>query len=121
MVYSTTAQNIYKKNQVETSSPKQLVILLYEGAIKNIRLAEIALEKNNREKRNKHLIKAQNIVTELSISLNHEQGKEIAEQLNSLYEFILNELVQANLKEDAKKMQHARELLSELLEAWSTI
>lgn len=121
MSYAATAKNMYKKNQVETASPKQLVVLLCEGAIKNIRLAELAVEQENREKRNTYLIKAQNILHELNSSLNHEQGKEIAEQLSSLYDFILTELVQANLHADVKKMKNSRKLLGDLLEAWKQI
>jgi flagellar protein FliS len=120
MAYQAAA-SIYKKNQVQTSSPKQLIVLLYEGAIKNIRLAELATEQENHEKRSKYLVKAQDIVTELNVSLNHEEGKEIAEQLSGLYDYILNELVQANLEKDISKMQHAREMLSDLLEAWNKI
>lgn len=121
MVYAANAQKMYKKNQIEASSPKQLVTLLYEGAIKNVRLAEIALENGDREKRNKHLIKAQNIITELSSSLDYEQGEEIAGQLGSLYDFMLGELLQANLKEDPEKLVTVRTLLTELLDVWSTI
>lgn len=121
MAYGATAQNVYKKNQVESSSPKKLVVLLYEGAIKQIRLAELAVEKNDREKQNKHLIKAQDIVNELNDSLNYEQGEEIADQLGSIYNYLLSELLQANIKSDVEKMSHAREMLNELLEAWNQI
>lgn len=121
MAYGASAQNVYKKNQVENSSPKQLVVLLYEGAIKQIRLAELAAEKKDREKQNKHLLKAQDIINELNVSLNHEQGKEVADQLSSIYEYLLSELLQANLKSDINKMSHSRHMLSELLEAWNQI
>lgn len=122
MAYASSASNVYKKNQVETASPKKLVILLYEAAIKNIRLAEIALEQENREKMNRHLIKAQDIITELSISLNHEgDSNEVASGLYSLYEYILSNLVEANTQKNAEKMMISRKLLSELLEAWTSI
>lgn len=116
------AANIYKKNQIQTASPKQLVILLYEGAIKNIRLAELAQEQNDVQKVNQHLIKAQDIISELLNSLNHQDGENaIASELSILYDYLLNELLQANLKKDINKMSSARNILNELLEAWTSI
>lgn len=116
------AANVYKKNQIQTASPKQLVILLYEGAIKNIRLAELAQEQNDVQKVNQHLIKAQDIISELLNSLNYQDGENaIASELSILYDYLLNELLQANLKKDINKMSSARNILNELLEAWTSI
>lgn len=116
------ASSVYKKNQIQTASPKQLVILLYEGAIKNIRLAELAQDKQDIAKVNQYLIKAQDIVSELSNALNHQNGENaIASELEVLYDYLLNELLQANLKKDTEKMKNARNILSELLEAWTSI
>ncbi|GEK88791.1 flagellar protein FliS [Alkalibacterium putridalgicola] len=121
MGYASAAKQ-YKKNQIETASPKQLVILLYEGAIKYIRLGELALEQNDYSKVNKNLQKAQDIVTELMVSLNHQDGQNaIASDLEAMYSFILNQLLQANLQKDQEKMVQSRRLMSELLEAWTSI
>ncbi|OJF93939.1 flagellar export chaperone FliS [Alkalibacterium sp. 20] len=121
MGYSSGAKQ-YKKNQIETASPKQLVILLYEGAIKFIRLGELAVEKKEYDKVNTNLIKAQDIVAELMVSLNHQDGgNAIASELENLYSFILNQLIQANLHKDKEKMSEARGLMTELLEAWTSI
>lgn len=118
----TSASKVYKKNQIESASPKQLVVLLYEGAIKFIRLAELALEKGQMDKVHTNLIKAQDIVTELMTSLNHQDGQNaIASELETLYSYILSELIQANLKKDVDKMIQTRKLMSELLEAWASI
>ncbi|MCC5895763.1 MAG: flagellar export chaperone FliS [Alkalibacterium sp.] len=121
MSYSS-ASKVYKKNQIETASPKQLVVLLYEGAIKYIRLAELAVEKEDFSKVNTNLLKAQDIVTELMVSLNHQNGENaIASELQTLYSYVLNQLIQANLKKDQNKMSETRHLMSELLEAWASI
>lgn len=121
MGYASAAKQ-YKKNQIETASPKQLVILLYEGAIKYIRLAELALENKDLAKVNTNLQKAQDIVTELMVSLNHQDGQNaIASELETMYDFILTQLIQANLHKDQEKMAQARRLMSELLEAWTSI
>ena len=71
---------------------------------------------------NTNLIKAQDIVTELMVSLNHQDGKNaIASELQALYSYILTQLIQANLKKDQEKMAETRRLMSELLEAWTSI
>lgn len=121
MSYSSISKQ-YKKNQIETASPKQLVVLLYEGAVKYIRLAELATEQGHMDKVNTHLIKAQDIVTELMSSLNHQNGENtIASELETLYSYILNQLIQANLQKDSEKMSAMRHLMTELKEAWASI
>lgn len=113
--------NIYRQNQVNTASPKELVILLYEGCIKKIRLAELALEEERLDLVNENLIKAQDIISELAITLNMEAGGEVAENLAALYQYLLNELYQANIHKDVEKMVHVREKMAELLESWQEI
>lgn len=113
--------NIYKQNQIQSASPKDLVILLYEGCIKKIRLAELALEENCLDLVNENLIKAQDIITELSNTLDMDKGGEIAESLDSLYDYLLNELYQANIHKDSDKMVYVREQMTELLESWKEI
>lgn len=113
--------NIYKQNQIQSASPKDLVILLYEGCIKKIRLAELALEENRLDLVNENLIKAQDIITELSNTLDMDKGGEIAESLDSLYDYLLNELYQANIHKDSDKMVYVREQMTELLESWKEI
>ena len=120
-VSSKNVSNIYKQNQIKTASPKDLVILLYEGAIKKIRLAELALEDKRLDLVNENLIKAQDIISELSNTLNMEAGGEIAESLAALYDYLLNELYQANVHKDEEKMILVREKMGELLESWKEI
>lgn len=113
--------NIYKQNQVMTASPKELVVLLYEGAVKALRLAELGLEEKKLDLVNKNLIKAQDIVSELANTLDMDAGGEIAEQLADLYDFFLSELYQANVTKDNEKIIYVREKMQELLESWKEI
>lgn len=113
--------NIYKQNQVTTASPKNLVILLYEGCIKKIRLAELALEDGRLDLVNENLIKAQDIISELQNTLNMDAGGEIADNLDALYEYLLKELYQANIHKDQERMILVREKMDELLESWKEI
>lgn len=113
--------DIYRQNQINSASPKDLIILLYEGCIKKIRLAELSLEENRLDLVNENLIKAQDIITELSNTLNMESGGEVAEALEALYDYLLSELYQANIHKDAEKMIYVRSQMEELLESWKEI
>jgi|SRR6056297_476598 len=117
---ASNAYKIYENNNVTTASPKKLLTMLYGGAIRFCRLAEIAMDEKNMEKKNDYLKRVQDILYELSLSLNFEAG-EMAEQLSALYAFMIRELVDANLRMDVQKVKNVRLMLEELLEAWSEI
>lgn len=110
----------YKRQQFETASQGRLILMLYEGALKNLRMALENIDKKNVNGAHRCLIKAQQIIMELNLSLNMDAG-EIAENLRSLYIYIHQRLVQANVKKDGTIIQEAIDLLSELKEAWDTI
>lgn len=118
-MYSNAA-SIYQENSVSTASSAKLLLMLYEGAIKFCRFAEMAIDERNVEIRNKNLIKVQNIITELTITLNKDAG-EVAEQLSSLYEYMQNELIQANVKNDKGKVTGVKNMLQELHDVWYQI
>lgn len=116
-----SVSDIYKQNQVNTASPKELVIMLYEGCIKFLRLAELGLEEKRLDLVNTNLIKAQNIIEELRVTLNTEVEGEVTNQLATLYDFFLEELFQANIHKDSEKIIYVREQMADLLEAWKEI
>ncbi len=120
MYNTSNAYRIYETNNVTTASPKKLLIMLYDGAIRFCRLAEVAIIEKNIEKKNEHLKRAQDILAELSASLNFEAG-ETASQLGALYAFMTRELVEANIRMDVEKVKGVRGFLEELREAWKTI
>ena len=112
---------MYRKNQVETASPAQLILLLYDAAIRHCQDAKAAIEQGSRDKLSHHLLKCQDIVVELMASLNFEQGGELAQRLCSLYDYIHRRLVHANVHRDAAAVQEAAHLLSGLREAWAQV
>lgn len=115
------AYNVYKTNQVMTAPPKKLVIMLYDGAIKNLKLAEIALEENDIAQKNTCLKKAQDIITELMTTLNYEAGGDIAKNLYQLYDYMLRRLIRANIDKDVEPIKEVIKYLEELRDAWSQI
>lgn len=112
---------VYKNNQILTASPKRLIELLYEGAIKNIKLAELGLTTNDYESVNRHSTKAQSIILELKNALNPTAGGEISEQLNQMYNFMFERLVSANIEKQPEKFELVRHMLEELKTTWNEL
>jgi flagellar protein FliS len=110
--------NQYQNNQVTTASPEQLLIMLYDGAIRFVRQAAEAMAAGERVRKLESISKALGIVSELANTLDHEVGGEIAENLDALYHFMIRELTQANLKNDAEKLRVVEDLLCGLRETW---
>ncbi len=108
----------YQRTQVETASPTRLVILLYEGAIRFCQIAQDAMVAKDLPRQHKNLINAQNIITELLGSINHEQGGEIAENLSRLYAHMLEQLVTANLYDRIEQVKAVQGMLRELRASW---
>ena len=108
----------YKNTQVSTATPGQLVVMLYEGAITFCKIAVLGIEEKNVETASVNLIKVQNIVNELKISINKKAGGDISEALDSLYEYMMRKLIEANIKKDIGIVKEVQHMLEELREAW---
>ncbi len=114
-------QNAYKKASVNTLDQNKLIIMLYDGAIKNAKFAVQYMESGEIEKVHDSLIKTKNIVTELLATLNMEQGGEIAKNLKSLYSYIFSQLIEANMEKKSEPVLTVIDLLKELRGAWVQI
>ena len=90
----------YRATKVETAGSVDLVVMLYQGAVKFIRLGIEAMEREDPQTAHTNLVRAQDIVVELLGSLNHEAGGQIADQLASVYDYCFRRLVTANVKKD---------------------
>lgn len=108
----------YLKNQIETASKEQLLIMFYDGAIRFINRATIAIENNNIEQRSYCINKASAIISELSTTLNHDIGGQIATDLDALYDFMIRELVKANASNSVKPLNPVLTILTDLRETW---
>lgn len=114
----------YKKTNVSTASQGQLVVLLYEGAVKNLTAASSLFDSSGMvaardiEALNSSLQKAQAIITELQVSLDMEAGGEIARNLMALYVYFNSELMSANINRDKGRIDFVLKMMSELLDSW---
>ena len=111
----------YKQMQIKTASPGKLLLMLYQGAVKFMKLAKKNIKEGKIEESHKNIIKAQNIILELQSTLNKEQGGQIAVQLESLYDFIYRELIQANLNKNTKHLDNVIPLVEELFVTYKEI
>lgn len=105
-----------RQNQVFSTPPEDLVLMLYDGAIRFIKKARTGIEEKNIEVSHNNIIKTQNIITELMSNLDMNLG--ISERLFSLYEYINRRLVEANLKKDDKILDEVQELIQDLRNTW---
>ncbi len=108
----------YKKTSVTTASKEKVLLMLYEAAIKNLKLAKIAMEKKNIADKCKHISKAHDIVLELSNTLDHKKGGAVTEQLESLYTFCISQLIKANMETDPAAVESVLKVMNTLYEGW---
>jgi len=111
----------YQEAAVGTQSRGRLVVMLYDGAIKFLKLAVQELEAGNYAAKGQYINRAQDIISELNAVLNMDAGGEIAQNLRKLYDFMSRHLNQANMKRDPKMIQEVIGLLEELNQSWRAI
>jgi flagellar protein FliS len=108
----------YRQTAVTTASKEQVLIMLYEAAIKHLKKASESCQKKDLAAKGVAVGKAHDIVMELSNSLDFTLGGEIAKNLERLYMFMIEQITQGNLNNDAVKFDQSRAMLENLLEGW---
>lgn len=111
----------YRKHSVEGASPLRLIIMLYDGCLRNVDLAKQYMDSGDVFKRNEAIQRAQKIVGELMSCLDMQAGSEIAKSLFALYSFVYNRLLEANIEDNASKLDEVTQVLSELRESWESL
>lgn len=111
----------YQDTAVTTQNKGRLIVMLYEGAVKFLKLAIKEAEANNYQAKGKYIGKAQDIITELNAVLDMEAGGEIAGNLRKLYFFMNDRLSKANSKNDPEMIREVISLLEELNQGWKAI
>ena len=111
--------NMYQRNAILTASPAELTLMLYEGAIKFCNIALIGLEKNDIEKVNVNLKKAQAIISELRATLDRKYP--VWEDFERVYEYIYRRLVEANIQKDPEVVEDALKYIREMRDTWKEV
>jgi flagellar protein FliS len=109
----------YQANAVQTASPGELTLMLYNGCLKFIKLARKAIEEKNIEEKNTNLLKAQKIIQELMVTLNMDY--EVAKNMMMMYDYIYRRLVEANIKADAAILDEVEEYVTEFRDTWKQV
>ncbi|MFP4300879.1 MAG: flagellar export chaperone FliS [Spirochaetaceae bacterium] len=123
MSYYAHSVNAYKETRVKTAGRGRIIVMLYDEAIKQLDSAVELLEQKTKQldKVNNAITKAQDIIAELMVSLDFEQGGEIARNLFRLYLYFNDELMEANIKKEVDPIRGVRRYLAELRTAWKQI
>ncbi len=114
----------YRETQIRTASPMELIIMLYDECIRSLNQAEesFKIEGPNRlQEINNCLLHAQDIITELAVSLDMEKGGAIARNLQRVYDFMIFHLAKANTSKQLKPITEVRDMLIEFRETWQQV
>jgi flagellar protein FliS len=109
----------YKSVQVQTCSPGQLVVMLFDGAMRFTREAEAAMKAKDRARAGERISKAHAVIEELAATLDAEAAPEVAENLGALYFFCMRELVRANLTQDPALLADIVEIIRPIREGFA--
>ena len=109
----------YRQNAVNTATPGELTLMLYDGCLKFIRLAKEAINQENIEEKNKNIQKAQNIITELMVTL--DMKYEISKQIMPLYDFVRSKLIEGNVKNSVQSLEEAETIVTEFRDTWKEV
>lgn len=114
-------KNNYLATEVLSATPNKLISMLYAGAIKAIKMAQMAAENDDLAKVHVNLVKAQDIIMELRYAVNEEVAPELGQQLIALYEFMYQTLVDANVNKTTAQLTDVINLLTELANTWQQL
>ena len=120
-MYNKNPYQAYQKTQVMTSRPDKILLLLYEGAIRFTKTAALKIRENNIAEKGKNISKALGIISELMNTLDHEKGGRLAADLENLYMFMMDKLIDANVKNSAEECEAVERLLTTLYGAWKDV
>jgi flagellar protein FliS len=121
-MYAIDAGQHYAQTEVSTVSPARLVLLMYDAALSAVEIARAALTSAHPDLAlvSTQLTRAQQLVTELELALDHDRGGQIAASLQALYAYARERLVHANLSKDTAPLDEVTRIIAELRDAWAT-
>lgn len=115
---ANNAYNVYKNNSVNYASKDQLLLMLVDGAVKYSKIGRQAIEDKDVKKSHENIVKTQDIFYELLNSLDKKSGLDWVDSMESIYLFIIDRLVQANIKKDVAIMDEVIPLIENVRDTW---
>lgn len=116
-----TVQDAYKTTQIQTANQGRLIVMLYEGVIRFCHQAIDAIRRRRYDEANNNLVRAEDILTELLLSLDYDQGGDIAKKLASIYIYLNQQLLEANITKTIPPIETVIRLMSDLKDSWEKI
>ena len=116
------AQNpaqLYGNSKIQTATPAELTLMLYDGAIKFCNIALMAIENKDIQKAHTNIVKAQNIILEFICTLDRKY--KVAEDFEIVFDYIYRRLVEANTKKDAEILNEALGYIREMRDTWKEV
>lgn len=110
----------YRETQIKTASKGKLIVMLYDGIVRNLDIAIEAIPEKQFDVANRSILKAQDIISELIVSLNMDAG-DFSKNLLNIYSFLNARLIDANMRKAIEPLNFVRKMASELREAWIEI
>ncbi|MBU3915962.1 flagellar export chaperone FliS [bacterium] len=110
--------NAYKKAAVTTKDQGTLILLLYDGTIRFLKIASKKIAEDDVEEAHNAIVKAKNIISELMTSLNTDSSGRVGSSLKALYVYMFNRLIDANIQKKQSYVDEVCELMTELREGW---
>jgi len=118
---SRKALRSYQTTQVSTAKPEKILLMLYEGCIKFVRIAKTRMEENNIAEKGKNIGRAIAIISEFINTLDHDIGGQLSKDLEGLYSFMIDRLIEANIKNITKPLEDVDRLLCTLYDGWKDV
>ena len=109
----------YQNSKIMTASPAELILMLYDGAIKFSNIAVAAIEKNDIEKAHNNIIKTERIILEFRSSLDPKYP--VSKDFDVVYEYLIRRLHEANIKKDAEIMEEVLKHLRTMRDTWKEV
>lgn len=109
----------YANNRIITASPAELTLMLYEGAIKFCNIAIIGIEEGNIQKAHDNIMKAERIIQELKITLNHKYP--VAKDFENIYNYLIRRLHEANMRKDKAILEEINTHLRSVRDTWKEV
>jgi flagellar protein FliS len=121
MSYPNHRSTTYQETSVNTASPTKLVVMLYQGSIRFLGQAIDDIQAKNLTQKAQSIDRAVAIIQHLQSTLDLTNGQEIARELDRLYTYVLDRILQGSVRLDPAPIQEAIKLLTTLLSAWEGI
>jgi flagellar protein FliS len=119
--FPRNAATVYRQTEVQSRTPLELVVMMYDGALRFLTEARGAIERRDVRARREPVSRALAIISELQSTLDMEKGREIASSLDALYIYVISRIVEAGAKQDVGLLDDAVRVLNILREGWLEI